>query len=99
SYERSAHVRLAGLPFQAFHIRSLLDRIFPTWDEDIEWSLLLERRSFFYFFLSACSLVVLLLLRLFLGWLADHRLHVPRFHLRANLVRANTVFFTSPEIK
>jgi len=99
SYERYAHVRLSALPFQGFHIRALLDRFFPTWDEYIEWSLLLERRSFFYFFLSMCTVLVLLLLRIFLGWLADHRLHIPRFHLRANLIRATTAFFTSPEIK
>src|SRR6202790_4522045 len=46
SYERSAHVRVPALPFQGFHIRSLLDRFFPAWDENIEWTLLLERRSF-----------------------------------------------------
>lgn len=99
SYEHFVHVRLAALPFQGFHIHSLLDRFFPTWDEYFEWSLLLERRSFFYFFLSIGAVAILLLIRIFLGWLADHRLHVSRFHLRANLIRATTVFFTSPEIK
>jgi Transglutaminase-like superfamily len=99
SYERSAHVRIAGLPFQGFHVRALLDRIFPSWDESIEWSLLLERRSFLFFSLSIFATLVLLVLRVFLGWIADHRLHVPRFHLRANLIRATTAFFTSPEIK
>jgi transglutaminase-like putative cysteine protease len=99
SYERSAHVRLPAFPFRGLHIRSLLDRFFPAWDENTEWTLLLERRSFYYFFLSICAVVLLLLLRVFLGWIADHRLHVGRFHLRAKLIRATTVFFTSPEIK
>jgi len=65
----------------------------------VDWSLLLERRSFMYLFLSVNALIFLLLLRVFLAWLADSRLQVPRFRLRANLTRATAAFFTSPEIK
>lgn len=99
TYERFAHVRLAALPFHGTQVRLVLDRLFPTWDEHVDWSLLLERRSFLYFFLSVNSLLFLFLLRLTLGWLADHRLRVPRFHLRTNLGRARSAFFTTPEIK
>ena len=42
---------------------------------------------------------MLMVLRLMLGWIADHRLRVPRFHLRANLGRASAALFTTPEIK
>jgi Transglutaminase-like superfamily len=99
SYERFAHVRVAALPLGGMGLRTLADRVFPAWDEYLDWSLLLERRSFAYFFLSVMSLLFLLVLRLFLGWLADHRLRVPRFHLRANLSRATSALFTTPEIK
>ena len=99
SFERFAHVRVSALPLHGAHLRQLLDRLFPTWDEYVDWSLLLERRSFLYLFLSASSLIFLILVRVVLGWLADHRLQVPRFHLRANLIRATAAFFTSPEIK
>jgi len=99
SYESYAHVRLSALPLHGFHIRQVLDRVFPTWDEYVDWSLLLERRSFMYLFLSVNALLFLLLLRVFLAWLADSRLQVPRFRLRANLTRATAAFFTSPEIK
>jgi hypothetical protein len=61
--------------------------------------LLLERRSFLYLFISVTAPIVSLLLRLSLGWLADHRLRVQRFHLRANLNRATDAFFSIPEIK
>jgi hypothetical protein len=98
-YEYVAHVRLAALPFHGAGLRPLLDRIFPKWDENTEWSLLLERKSFFVFFLSATALLFLIVLRLVLGWIADNRLRVPRFHLRANLSRATAAFFTTPEIK
>jgi hypothetical protein len=99
SYESYAHVRIAALPFHGFHIRELLDRILPGWDEYFDWSLLLERRSFLYLFLSVNVTVFLLILRSFLAWLADHHLRIPRFHLRENLGRATAAFFTSPEIK
>ena len=99
TYERFAHVRIAALPFQGVQVRRILDRFFPMWDEYLDWSLLLERRSFLYFFLSINSLLFLMLVRVVLGWLADHHLRIPRFHLRANLSRATAAFFTTPEIK
>jgi hypothetical protein len=99
SYERVAHVRVAALPLYGLHIRQFLDRVFPDWDNSLDWNLLLERRSFFYLFISVNAFLLLLVLRGILGWWADHRLQAPRFHLRANLARATTTFFTTPEIK
>jgi hypothetical protein len=71
----------------------------PGWDEYLDWSLLLERRSFAYFSLSSAALFFFLLMRMVLGWLADRRLHLPRFRLRANLRRAAAAFFATPEVK
>ena len=99
TYERFAHVHLGALPFHGAGIRRLLDRVFPRWEEYLDWSLLLERRSFFFLFLSASSLIFLVFLRAVLALVADHYLHVPRFHLRANLGRAAISLFTTPEIK
>ena len=99
TYDHFAHVRLAALPLHGAQVRVLLDYVYPGWDEHLDWSLLLERRSFMYFFVSVNSLIFLILMRLVLGWVADRRLRIPRFHLRANLGRATAAFFTSPEIK
>ena len=99
TFERFAHVRVSALPFLGSSTRAALDRVFPGWDESLGWSLLLERRSFAWFFFSITALLFFLIMRLVLGWLADHRLQVPRFHLRANLSRATAAFFTTPEIK
>jgi transglutaminase-like putative cysteine protease len=99
TYERFAHVRLTALPFHGMGLRQVLDRLFPNWEEYLDWTLLLERRSFFAFFISIVALLFLMIVRLVLGWVADHRLRVPRFHLWANLSRAAVAFFTSPEIK
>jgi Transglutaminase-like superfamily len=99
TYDRFAHGRIGVLPFRGAPVRSLLDRFFPTWDEYLDWSLLLERRSFLCFFLSLNALLFLILARLALAWLADHRLQAPRWHLRANVGRASAALFTTPEIK
>ncbi len=99
TYQRCTHVRLAALPIIGVRLRSFVDRVLPGWDEGLEWSLLLERRSFLYLFFSVVSLIVLMLVRVILGWYADRRLKIPRFHLRAHLGRATAAFFTTPEIK
>jgi hypothetical protein len=65
----------------------------------VDWSLLLERESFFSLATASFVALFLLLLRLFLAWYADHRLKMPRFHLRTHLARAGAAFFTTPEIK
>jgi hypothetical protein len=99
TFENSAHVRLARLPLDGFHLRGVLDSVYPGWDEVIDWSLLLERESFFYAVASAAAFVFLLLVRTLLGWYADRRLRIPRFRLRENVVRAGAAFLSAPEIK
>ena len=99
NYDNFAHVRVARLPLEGLHLRSLLDRVAPGWDEAADWSLLLERESFFYVVLSAAATLFFLLMRGMLGWYADRRLRVPRFHLREHAVRAGAAFFSTPEIK
>jgi hypothetical protein len=99
TYEKFAHVRLARLPMQGFHLRWILDKLAPGWEESVDWTLLLERESFFALCASALAFLVLLLLRILLGWFADHRLMIPRFQLRSQFIRAGTTFFRAPEIK
>lgn len=98
-YDQFAHIRISAIPVAGFQIRRLLDRVFPGWDDLVDWSLLLERRSFLYFFLSLNALLVFALIRLTLAWVADNRLRIPRFRAREKLLRATTTLFTTPEIK
>lgn len=99
SFERVAHVRVGALPVLGPVLSRSLDAVLPGWDESLEWSLLLERRSFADFFLSVWALLFFLLLRFVLAWLADHRLRIPRLRLRASITRATETFFSPPEIK
>jgi transglutaminase superfamily protein len=99
NYDRFAHVRLARLPLNGLLLRPLVDKVYPGWEEAVDWSLLLERESFFYLVLSAAAAMFFLLLRAGLAWYADRRLRIPRFHLREHAVRAGATFFSAPEIK
>ena len=99
NYDQFAHVRLARLPLESFHLRRFLDWVYPGWDEAIDWSLFLERESFFYLVLSGSATLFFLLLRAVLARYADSRLRIPRFHLRRHFLRAGAAFFSAPEIK
>jgi len=99
SYEKFAHMRLARLPMQGFHLRWILDKSLPGWEERFDWTLLLERKSFFTFCVSAFAFFALTLLRILLGWYADQRLKIPRFQLRTRFLEAGTTLFRAPEIK
>lgn len=98
-YTSYAHVRIARLPMQGLGLRRALEWAYPGWDEALDWSLLLERESFFVLVLSGIATLVFLLLRAFLGWYADRRLKIPRFHFREHLIRAAATFFSTPEIE
>lgn len=98
-YDRVAHVRIARLPLDGFGLRRLLEKFYPGWDEDFDWSLLLERESFFFFFASAFFFLFFFILRLLLAWYADNRLRVPRYHFRRHIVRAGATFLSTPEIE
>jgi hypothetical protein len=99
NYDHFAHVRLARLPLNGFHLRGLFDTIIPGWEEAFDWSLLLERESYFYLVMSVAALIAFLLLRAVLAWYADSRLRIPRFHFREHALRAGVAFFSTPEIK
>ena len=99
TYETVAHIRLARLPFHALHMRQFLDGLWPGWDESSTWGLLLERESFFMVVLFSSATVFFLALRILLGWYADRRLHVKRFHLREHVMRAGAAFVNTPEMK
>jgi Transglutaminase-like superfamily len=99
TYEEIAHVRLTRLPMHGFHLHWVLDKALPGWEERLDWTLLLERESFFALCASTFAFLVFLLIRVFLGWYADHRLKIPRFRLRSQVMRAGATFFRAPEIK
>jgi len=99
SYELFAHVRLAKLPLLGTGLGHTLDRIYPNWEEAVDWSLLLERESFLALVISGGATLFLMLQRFLLAWYADNRLQIPRFRLRQKIFRAGAAFLSTPEIK
>ena len=99
TYDRVAHVRMARLPIAGRYLGKLLDAVYPSWEEAVDWSLLLERESFFYLLLASTVSLLLLAFRQILGWYAESMLRIHRFHFRENLIRASATFFSTPEIK
>lgn len=98
SYERFAHVRIARLPMVGLGLRRAFDWVLPGWEEKFDWSLLLERKSFLVLFASAVATLLCVILRLLLAWVADQKLHVPRFRLRKHVQRVGAALFSTPEI-
>ena len=98
-YAHFAHIRIARLPLDGFHLRSLLDAVNRGWEESLDWSLLLERESFFALVVAAICVLFFLALRFLFAWYADCRLRIHRFHLREHFLRAGAAFFSTPEIK
>jgi hypothetical protein len=99
SYENYLHVRVNKLPLGGIRLRPILNRVFPGWEERLDWSLLVERESFFVLTLASIATLVLFLMRQVLAWYADRRLKIPRFRLWSHVSRAGSAFFTTPEIK
>jgi hypothetical protein len=99
NYQKFAHVRLARLPLDGLGLRYFLRRVYPTWDEDLDWSLLLERESFFFFFVSSLIFIFFFVVRVLLAWYADHHLRLSRYRFRRHIVRAGATFFSPPEIE
>jgi hypothetical protein len=97
SYESTAHVRLARIPVAGNLLRRGLNFIWPSWEESINWTLLLERQSFAMLTISMLLLCFVLVVRLCLSWYCFRRLGIVRVRLRDQLVRAGEVLLSNPK--
>ena len=46
TYENTVHVRLSRIPWIGVYLRGIFNFIWPSWEEAINWTLLVERESF-----------------------------------------------------
>jgi Transglutaminase-like superfamily len=97
SYESTVHVRLGRVPVIGRSLRRTFNFIWPSWEETINWTLLLERESFAMLTASMLLLCFALATRLLLGWYCSHRLGIPRVRLRDQIVRAGHVLVGNSE--
>ena len=95
TYESTVHVRLGRIPLVGRYLRPAFNFIWPSWEESVNWTLLLERESFAMLTISILLLCFALAARLFLGWYGSHRLGMHRVRLRDQLIRAGGVLFSN----
>ena len=88
TYEKTVHVRLTRIPYVGRYLRKTLDKISPGWEEEFDWTLLLERESLALTFAAAALVLTALMGRLVLGWYGRRRLGIERVRLRDQLWQA-----------
>jgi len=95
TYERAVHVHLSRIPFFRFlHLRQILNRIWPSWEESLNWTYVLERDSFALFLASSMVFCLGTALRLLLGWYGSRRLGIRRIRFRDQIHRASATLFS-----
>ena len=95
TFERTTHIRIGRIYFLGGRLRRILDRVFPGWDESTAMTLLVERESYGASVASILLVILLSLLWVSLRWFGEHRLGIPRVHLRTQLRRAGSAFLDS----
>jgi Transglutaminase-like superfamily len=91
TYESTAHVRVSRIPVVGRHLRSFLTAVWPTWEESINWTLLVERESFAMLTVSLVFFCFFLPVRFLLGWYCSRRLGIERVRLRDRIARVSQV--------
>jgi transglutaminase superfamily protein len=91
SFERTAHLRLARVPFLGPLAGKIGDSLLPGWEASEFATLFVERESFAALVCSAVLSVFWLLMRVLLGWYAG-RLGVQRVHLVERMRRGSLAF-------
>jgi hypothetical protein len=97
TYERTVHVRMRRIPLIGAYLRRIFNFVWPSWEESINWTLLVERESFAMLVVSIFLLCFALAVRLFLGWYCSRRLGIDRTRLRDQIKRAGQVLVGASE--
>jgi hypothetical protein len=97
TYENTVHVRLARIPWIGRRLRGIFNFVWPSWEESINWTLLVERESFATLVASIIFLCFSLAARFFLGWYCRSKLGIARERLRDQILRAGHVMAGSSQ--
>jgi len=91
TYESTVHIRLSRIPVVGGHLRTIFNFVWPSWEESINWTLLVERESFAMLCASIALFCFALALRFLLGWYCSSRLGIAPVRLRDQIVRVGQV--------
>jgi len=92
TFDRTAHIRIARMPFVGGAIRTVLDHVLPGWEDSVTLSLMLERESLAALVIAVAFLIVFGLFRLGLRWYGERRLGVRPIRFRQQVRRAFQAF-------
>jgi hypothetical protein len=95
TFDRTAHVRMARLTLVGRPLRSVLDRLLPSWQNSMALSLLLERESLTTVVLAIILAVIFGFLRVGLRWYGEKHLGVRPIRIREQFQRAYHAFLES----
>ena len=97
TYETTVHVRLGRIPIIGRHLRPIFNAIWPSWEESVNWTLLVERESFAMLIASLILFCFALVARMALAWSCGSRLGIVRERLRDQLLRAGQPVAGTPQ--
>lgn len=96
TYESTVHVRLSRIPIVGLRLRRILNFLWPSWEESINWTLLVERASFGMLTISLMFFCFAVALRFLFGWYCTSRLGISRVRLRDQIARVGHVLTETP---
>lgn len=76
SFERTAHIRVSGIPLIGKPTTRALDSLLPTWQDSAAISLVVERESLLAMVVAILIALTLLVFRLMLYWFGSKRLGI-----------------------
>jgi hypothetical protein len=92
SFERTAHIRLAGIKFVGNPARKALNYLLPSWQNSVAISLVAERGSLAAMIVAILAALFLIVVRFSLRWYGRRRLHVDLIPVPMRLQRAYRAF-------
>lgn len=87
TYESTVHVRLSRIPIVGRKLRTIFNFIWPSWEESVNWTLLVERESFAMLCMSIVFFFFALTLRFLAAWYCISRLGVTPGRFRDQIAR------------
>ncbi len=92
SFERTVHIRLAGIKFVGNPARKALNYLLPSWQNSAAISLVMERRELAGMIAGILTVLFLIVVRFSLRWYGRRRLHIDLIPVPMRLRRAYRAF-------
>ena len=97
TYESAVHIRLSRIPAVGIPLRPFLNFIWPTWEESINWTLLVERESFAALCVSLLLFSFTLVVRFLFVSYCFGRNGIGEVRLRDRIAHAGHILIGNPQ--